>query len=104
LDPQEVLASSSENCAVASLAPATSHTKLDRSLAGSLAWRAVTDWSSQILTWAVFLIVARLLSPRDYGIVSMGWILLGYLRYVGEFGIPSRWLRCATSLSIRSRS
>jgi PST family polysaccharide transporter len=89
LDPQKIIAGSSESRAAASLAPATSHAKLDRSLAGSLAWRAIADWSSQIFTWAVFLTVARLLKPEDYGIVSMGWILLGYLRYVGEFGIPT---------------
>lgn len=62
--------------------------KLDRSLANSLAWRAAANWSSQIVTWASFLIVARLLSPADFGIVSMAAILYSYLRYVGEFGIP----------------
>ena len=62
--------------------------KMDRSLAGSIAWRAVADWTSQILTWGSFLIVARLLSPEDYGIVSMAVILFAYLRLVGEFGLP----------------
>jgi O-antigen/teichoic acid export membrane protein len=62
--------------------------KMDRSLAGSIAWRAAADWTSQILTWGSFLIVARLLSPKDYGIVSMAVILFAYLRLVGEFGLP----------------
>jgi teichuronic acid exporter len=64
------------------------HATLDRSLARSLAWRAVADWSSQILTWVAFLVVARMLSPEDFGIVSMAATLFVYLRYVGEFGIP----------------
>lgn len=68
--------------------PALRAANLDRSLAGSLAWRAVANWSSQILTWASFLIVARLLAPADFGIVSMAVVLFAYLRYVGEFGIP----------------
>jgi teichuronic acid exporter len=63
-------------------------TQMDRSLVTSLAWRAVADWSSQILSWVSLLIVVRLLSPADFGIVSMAVILLPYLKYVSEFGIP----------------
>lgn len=62
---------------------------MDRSLAGSIAWKALADWTSQLLTWAAFLIVARLLSLTDFGIVSMAVILFSYLRYVGEFGLPA---------------
>jgi teichuronic acid exporter len=61
---------------------------MDRSLITSLAWRATADWSSQILSWVSLLIVVRLLSPADFGIVSMAVILLPYLKYVSEFGIP----------------
>lgn len=63
--------------------------KMDRSLAHSIAWKALADWTSQIVTWAAFLIVARLLSPADFGIVSMAVILFAYLKNVGEFGIPA---------------
>ena len=69
-------------------AVSSAHTQMDRSLATSLAWRATADWSSQILSWASLVIVARLLSPADFGIVSMAVILLPYLKYVSEFGIP----------------
>ena len=62
--------------------------ELDRSLATSLAWRAAADWSSQIFSWISLFIVVRLLSPADFGIVGMAVILLPYLKYVGEFGIP----------------
>jgi teichuronic acid exporter len=62
--------------------------QMDQSLASSLAWRAVADWSSQILTWASLLIVVRLLTPADFGIVGMAVVLLPYLRFVAEFGIP----------------
>jgi O-antigen/teichoic acid export membrane protein len=62
--------------------------RMDRSLAHSLAWRAGADWFSQILSWSSFLIVVRLLTPADFGIVAMAMVLWAYLRYVGEFGIP----------------
>jgi O-antigen/teichoic acid export membrane protein len=73
---------------VAPPAAAAPARKMDRSLAGNIAWRAVADWTSQIFTWAAFLFVARLLTPSDYGIVSMAVILFAYLRLVGEFGLP----------------
>lgn len=61
---------------------------LDHSLAHSLAWRAVADWSSQIVSWTAFLIIVRLLSPADFGIVAMAIVVFSYLRIFGEFGIP----------------
>jgi len=61
---------------------------MDQSLAHSLAWRAGADWFSQILSWSSFLIVVRLLTPADFGIVAMAMVLWAYLRYWGEFGIP----------------
>jgi teichuronic acid exporter len=89
LDSRDVLGPrSNQNAADPHVYRTTRVSGLDRSLAGSLAWRAVANWSSQILTWVSFLIVARLLSPADFGIVSMAVILYSYLRYVGQFGIP----------------
>jgi len=61
---------------------------MDQSLARSLVWRAAGDWSSQILSWASFVFVVRLLTPADFGIVAMAVIFLPYLRYVSELGIP----------------
>jgi len=54
---------------------------------GSLAWKAVGDWVSQIFSWVSLLIVVRLLSPQDFGLVAMAMVLLPYLRCVGDFGI-----------------
>ncbi|PYV72393.1 MAG: hypothetical protein DMG97_13645 [Acidobacteria bacterium] len=61
---------------------------MDQSLVRNLIWRAAGDWISQILSWASLLIVVRLLTPTDFGIAAMAVILLPYLRYLGEFGIP----------------
>ena len=62
--------------------------EMDKSLAHSLAWRAATNWGSQILAWASLFIVVRLLAPADFGIAAMAMVLVPYLRYLGEFGIP----------------
>ncbi|HEY6339541.1 MAG TPA: lipopolysaccharide biosynthesis protein [Candidatus Sulfotelmatobacter sp.] len=61
---------------------------MDHSLAHSLAWKAAGDWISQIFSWAALLIIVRLLSPSDFGIVAMGMVLLPYLRCVGASGVP----------------
>src|SRR6266567_1231880 len=63
--------------------------KMDRSLAHSIAWRAITNWASQILSWASLLIVVRLLAPADFGIAAMALIIFPYLRYLSEIGIPA---------------
>jgi PST family polysaccharide transporter len=62
--------------------------RLDKHLAHSLAWRAATNWASQLVSWASLFVVVRLLSPADFGIVAMALVLFPYLRIVGEFGIP----------------
>jgi PST family polysaccharide transporter len=52
-----------------------------------IAWTAGAKWGSQIFTWIVTLIVARLLSPDDYGIVGMAMVFLGLVQLVNEFGL-----------------
>lgn len=68
------------------------------SLAINVAWRAVANWSSQLISWAALLIVVRLLKPSDFGIVGMCVVLYAHLRFVGEFGIPT------TVVTLRSLS
>lgn len=60
---------------------------LDRSLLHGVAWTAAAKWAAQGLSWASWLIVARLLSPEDYGIVGMATIYLGLIMLVSEFGL-----------------
>jgi teichuronic acid exporter len=62
--------------------------KMDQSLARSLAWKAAGDWVSQLLSWVSLLIIVRVLTPADFGIVAMAVIFFPFLRYVSEFGIP----------------
>jgi O-antigen/teichoic acid export membrane protein len=88
-DARDVVTPKPDNPAAESIShTAASARRMDQSLAHSLAWRAGADWFSQILSWASFLIVVRLLAPADFGIVAMAMVLWAYLRYLGEFGIP----------------
>lgn len=58
-----------------------------RSLAQSVAWTAGAKWSGQLLTSGITLLVARILSPSDYGLVGMAVLFLGFVRFLSDFGI-----------------
>src|SRR5436190_261338 len=66
--------------------PAQART-LDRALLHGVAWTAAAKWAAQVLSWASWLIVARLLSPEDYGLVGMATIYFGLITLLSEFGL-----------------
>lgn len=61
--------------------------ELDRSLVKGLAWTGAIKWGTQIFSWASTLLVARILTPKDYGIVSLAVVYYGILMLVSEFGV-----------------
>jgi PST family polysaccharide transporter len=63
------------------------------SLAANLAWRALSNWSSQLVSWAALLVVVRLLSPADFGLVGMSVVLFWFLKFLGSFGITATVIR-----------
>src|SRR5438034_8879255 len=48
-------------------------------LLGGLAWTAASKWSAQVFSWGSTVIVVRLLSPQDFGVVGMATVFLGLL-------------------------
>jgi O-antigen/teichoic acid export membrane protein len=66
---------------------ASSRNRLDKALVGGVAWTAGVKWVSQVLTWGMTLIVARLLQPSDYGLIGMAAIYLGFVQLFSEFGL-----------------
>jgi O-antigen/teichoic acid export membrane protein len=52
-----------------------------------LAWTGGMKWSTQILSWLSTLVVARLLTPTDYGLVGMAAVYLGLVQLVNELGL-----------------
>ena len=57
------------------------------SLAGAVAWTAGAKWGSQVLTWTATLLIVRLLTPHDYGIVALAGLVLGLLTILNDFGL-----------------
>src|SRR2546426_4231942 len=62
---------------------------LDRSLVHGLAWTGAAKWGVQALSWAGTVVVARLLSPSDYGLVGMATVYLGFVLLVNEQGLTA---------------
>lgn len=53
----------------------------------ALRWSAGLRIVSQVATWAMTLIVIRLLSPSDYGLMALASIVLTFLLMINELGI-----------------
>lgn len=60
-----------------------------RTLASGVAWIGTLRWSAQLLNWLSTLVVIRLLSPQDYGIVGMATVFIGVAAVLSEFGLGS---------------
>jgi O-antigen/teichoic acid export membrane protein len=61
--------------------------KLDKSLLHGIAWSGGIKYLSQFLSWCSALVVTRLLTPADYGLVAMATVYLGLITLVSEFGV-----------------
>ena len=60
---------------------------LDTTFAGGLAWTAGAKWATQVLTWGSIFVVARLVTPTDYGVGEIGGMFFGITNVLAEFGI-----------------
>ena len=61
--------------------------ELDRSMVRAIAWNAAAKWIAQILAWVSTVVVARLLSPFDYGLLGMAGVYLNLAGLIGDAGI-----------------
>jgi PST family polysaccharide transporter len=57
---------------------------MDKSLAVGIAWTAAARWSTQLISWASFVVVTRLLTPSDFGLVGMAVLYCGLLQLVTD--------------------
>lgn len=60
---------------------------LDHALIKGVAWTGAATWIAQALTWLSTLVVVRLLTPDDYGLVALAGVYLGLITLISEFGI-----------------
>jgi len=65
----------------------TDRAALDRSLVHGVAWTGSVKWLAQIVAWMATLVVARVLSPTDYGLVGMAAVYFGFLTLLSEAGL-----------------
>ena len=68
-------------------ARATTTRNLDNVLVRGVAWTAAVKWLTQAVTWGITVLVARLLTPSDYGLVGMATIYIFLFTLFSEFGI-----------------
>lgn len=61
--------------------------QIDRRLVAGVAWTAGGKWASQLISWAATLVIARLLSPADFGLINMANIYVGLVAMTIEFGM-----------------
>jgi PST family polysaccharide transporter len=61
---------------------------VDRQLVSGLAWTGAIKWLGQLVTWPIMLVLARLLSPSDFGYMALVsvWTRLLLLLTEGGFG------------------
>jgi PST family polysaccharide transporter len=76
-----------EGVAPASSGPGVDRGDMDRAFVHGIAWTGTIKWISQLFSWATTVLVARLLSPDDYGILGVAAILLILLGTLAEFGM-----------------
>jgi O-antigen/teichoic acid export membrane protein len=60
---------------------------LDRSLVRGIAWTGAVKWLSQVLSWVSTIVVVRLLSPADYGLIGMATTYLALVTLINELGL-----------------
>ena len=63
--------------------------RLDRSFVRSMAWSGAGRWLTQIVSWPATVMIARLLSPSDYGIVVLVRVYIDFLAMLTEAGLGS---------------
>jgi teichuronic acid exporter len=52
-----------------------------------LKWTAGAKFAGQLISWAVTIVVMRLLSPSDYGLMAMASVFLAFLSLAAEVGL-----------------
>ncbi len=60
---------------------------LDHSLVRGMFWTGSVKWASQVVAWVTTILVARILTPEDYGIVGMASTFIGVVSLLNEFGV-----------------
>jgi O-antigen/teichoic acid export membrane protein len=55
----------------------------------ALRWNAIVRVLGQLITWSITLVVARLLSPADYGLLAMAVVFVEYIAILADMGLST---------------
>src|SRR3954469_5867693 len=70
-----------------SSSPSGSQRSLDRSLSRGIGWTGGMRWFVQVVSWTATLVIARLLTPAEYGLVGVAVVYSGFVEVVSDFGL-----------------
>jgi teichuronic acid exporter len=59
----------------------------NRDWLSGIAWTAGGKWSAQLFSWVCTLIISRLVTPDDFGLLTMTTAFLGFVTLMAEAGI-----------------
>ncbi len=74
---------------------AVSRVGLKQQVVSSLRWTASARFGGQIISWAITILVIRLLSPGDYGLMAMANVVVGLLSMIAEMGFGATLIQPA---------
>ena len=60
---------------------------LRQKVLSGLRWSAGARFLGQLITWAITIIVMRLLTPGDYGLMAMAGVFIAFLMMLNELGL-----------------
>jgi O-antigen/teichoic acid export membrane protein len=69
--------------------PASASALMDRRLLHGVSWTGGIKGVTLLMSWVSTIIVARILSPSDYGLVAMATVYLGLTTMITDFGLGS---------------
>ena len=73
--------------------PAASRRPRTRTVRHAVAWSYAMSWAQQLASIAVFLILARLLAPAQFGVLAIAMVLIAFLQLFVEQGLTIALVR-----------
>lgn len=61
--------------------------EVERQVAAGIKWGTLAKLTGQALSWSITLVVFRLLTPQDYGLMALGTVLIAVVAGIAEFGL-----------------
>lgn len=71
------------------MAKSAAKSSLKRQVVGGMGWSAFARLSSQVLQFGITVILARILSPDEFGLIGMIAVFVGFVSLFSELGLTS---------------